>query len=54
MYESESLLEEAQVADAEGLCLTFFLSNTCAKVLAGSHRKKEGASTELRYCDVFD
>ena len=49
-----SLLEEAQVADAEDLCSTFFLGNIFAKVLAGSHLEKEGASAELRYCDVFD
>ena len=49
-----SLLEEAQVADAEGLCLAFFLGDICVKVLAGSHREKEGASADLSYCDVFD
>ena len=49
-----SLLEESQVADAEGLCLTFFLSNICAKVLAEYHHEKEGASAELSYCNVFD
>ena len=49
-----SLLEEDQVSDAEGLCSTFSLRNICAKVLAGSHREKEGASAELSYCDVFD
>ena len=32
----------------------FSLGNICAKLLVGSHRKKEGASAELRYCDVFD
>ena len=54
MNKSASLLEDAQVADAEGLFLTVFLGNICAKVLAGSHRKKEGANAELSYCDVFD
>ena len=54
MNKSASLLEEAQVADAGGLCSTFFLSNICAKVLAGSHCEKEGAGAELSYCDVFD
>ena len=54
MNKSVSLLEEAQVADAEGLCSTFFLGNICAKVLAGSHRKKEGPGAELSYCGVFD
>ena len=54
MNESDSLLEEAQVVDAEGFCSTFFLGDICAKVLAGSHREKEGASAELSYCDVFD
>ena len=34
--------------------MTFSLGNICAKVLAGSHREKEGASAELRCCDVFD
>ena len=53
MNELASLLEEAQVAHAEGICSTFFLGDICAKVLAGSHREKEGASAELRYCDVF-
>ena len=38
----------------EGLCSAFFLDNICAKVLAGSHCEKEGASAELSYCDVFD
>ena len=54
MNELESLLEEAQVADAEGICSTFFFGNICAKVLAGYHREKEGAGAELSYCDVFD
>ena len=54
MNKSASLLEEAQVADAESLCKMFFLSNICAKVLAGSHRKKQGAGADLSYCDVFD
>ena len=49
-----SLLEEAQVADAEGLCSTFFLGNICAKVLVRSHREKEGSSAELSYCNVLD
>ena len=49
-----SLLEEAQVADAEVLCSTFSLGGVCAMVLAGYHREKEGASAELSYCNVFD
>ena len=34
--------------------MTFFLGDICAKVLVGSHRKKEGAGAELSYCNVFD
>ena len=54
MNKSASLLEEVQVADAEGLYSTFFLGNICAKVLAGSHLEKEGSGAELSYCNVFD
>ena len=54
MNKSESLLEEAQVADAEDICSTFFFGSICAKVLAGSYCEKEGAGAELSYCDVFD
>ena len=54
MNESAYLLEEAQVADAEGLCSTFFLGDIFAKVLTGSHREKERASAERSYCNVFD
>ena len=54
MNNSVSLLEEAQVADAEGLCSAFFLGNICAKVLTGYNREKEGAGAELSYCGVFD
>ena len=32
----------------------FSLRNICAKLLAGSHHEKEGASAELSYCDIFD
>ena len=54
MNKLASLLEEAQVADAEGLCSTFLLGNICAKVLAGSHREKEGAGAEPSYCNFFN
>ena len=54
MNKSASLLEEAQVADAEGICSTFLLGDIRAKVIALSHREKEGAGVELIYCDIFD
>ena len=54
MNKLASLLEEAQVADVEVLCSTFFFGDICAKVLTVSHCEKEGANAELSYCDVFD
>ena len=54
MNKLTSLLEEAQVADAEVFFSTFFFGNIFAKVLAGSHRKQGGAGAELSYCDFLD
>ena len=53
MNKLASLLEEAQVADVEGLCSTFFFGGICAKVLTVSHCEKEGANAELSYCYFF-